>query len=97
MLGREPEPSIHRALASALLLLLSPPPTPTFPSQGLVASAAPGQDCIILGFVCRAAGGGARPPAPCPPPLSSPALSWVLLLLPLFSGPWHPGIVCLTW
>ena len=42
------------------------PPKPTFPSQGLVASAAPGQDCIILGFVCRAAGGEVGPPRPTP-------------------------------
>lgn len=34
MLGREPESSIHRALASALLLLLSPTP-PLFSLRAL--------------------------------------------------------------
>lgn len=49
------------------------------------------QDCIILGFVCRAAGGGVGPAARHPPSLSSPSTpSWVILLLPPFSGPWHP-------
>lgn len=49
------------------------------------------QDCIILGFVCRAAGGGVGPAARHSPSLSSPSTpSWVMLILPPFSGPWHP-------
>lgn len=62
--------------------LPSPPPAPTSLSQGLAASAAPGLDCIILGFVLRAAGGGVGPAAHRPPSLSSPSTpSWVTLLL----------------
>lgn len=76
--------------------LPSPPWTPTFPPC-LKASVAPGQDCIILGFVCGAAGGGVGPAARHPPSLSSPStLSRVILLLLPFSGPCTPGIVCLS-
>lgn len=53
--------------------------------------AAPGQDCIILGFVRRAAGGGVGPAACHPPSPSSPSTpSWSIPLLPPLSSPWHP-------
>lgn len=70
MLGREPEPSIHRALASALLLLLYPPPTPIFPSQGLVASAACTRPGLHHSWLClqssRWRSEAPPPPAPLP-------------------------------
>lgn len=73
--------------------LPSPPGMPTFP-HGLAASAIPGWDCIILGFVCRAAGGGGGPAAPRFSLIFHSLLA--ILLLPPFSGHNTPGIVCLT-
>lgn len=79
-----------QAQVSACHPLPCPPGMPTFPLS-LAASAAPDQDCIILGFVCRAAGGGGGPAAHQSPSLSSLSTpSWVILLLPPFWGPWHP-------
>lgn len=91
MLGRELRSPASIGPLHSALLLLPPPPPPTFPSQGLAASAAPGHNCIILGFVCRAAGGGAGGPQPPPPSPSHRLLSWVLLLLPLSQAPGTRG------
>lgn len=48
--------------------LPSPPSTPTFPLRASQPQLQPGQDCIILGFVHRAAGGGVGPAVRAPPP-----------------------------
>lgn len=88
-LGIQGQPSTG-PLASALMPTDLSTQDAHFP-LGLAASAAPGRDCIILGFVRRAAGGGVGPAACHLPSLSSLSTpSWVTLLLPPFSGPWHP-------
>lgn len=96
----DPGPGSHRPPASALPTLDA-----HFASQGLVRASAATRPELHHSWLCSQSSrwrSGAR--GPCPPPsCSSPSTpSWVTLLLPPFSGSWHPHPrsplpdVCLT-